>query len=258
MARSPGMAHAIVRGVPDSFEQATARYFGSGPTDVVKARRQHAAYVAALRDFGVAVTELAADEAFPDCIFVEDQAVVHDGRALLTHSGLASRRGEQPPVAAALDAALELDEMEPPAVLDGGDVLRVGNCYLVGISTRTTRAGAQALRDFVAPLPVHEVAIPDDQLHLKSICTSPGEGLLLAPEHALRDGTLERVAEVIRVPAAETYACNVLVFGRELLLPDGYPATHALLAERGFQLHPLEMSQIRAADGSPTCLSVFY
>jgi N-dimethylarginine dimethylaminohydrolase len=31
-----------------------------------------------------------------------------------------------------------------------------------------------------------------------------------------------------------------------------------LLAERGFRLHPLEMSQIRAADGSPTCLSVFY
>tara|TARA_B100002003_G_scaffold242610_1_gene265820 strand:+ start:13 stop:459 length:447 start_codon:yes stop_codon:yes gene_type:complete len=148
--------------------------------------------------------------------------------------------------------------MEPPAVLDGGDVLRVGDCYLVGISTRTTRAGAQALRDFVAPLPVHEVAIPDDQLHLKSICTSPGEGLLLAPDHALHDGELERVAEVLRVPAAETYACNVLVFGRELLIPDGYPATHALLAEHGFRLHPLEMSQIRAADGSPTCLSVFY
>lgn len=105
---------------------------------------------------------------------------------------------------------------------------------------------------------MHEVAIPNDQLHLKSICTSPGEGLLLAPDHALRDGGLERVAEVLRVPAAETYACNVLVFGRELLIPDGYPATHALLAEHGFRLHPLEMSQIRAADGSPTCLSVFY
>jgi dimethylargininase len=102
------MARAIVRGVPGSFEQATARYFGSGPTDVAEARRQHAAYVAALRDFSVAVTELAADEAFPDCIFVEDHAVVHDGRALLTHSGLASRRGEQPPVAAALGVALEL------------------------------------------------------------------------------------------------------------------------------------------------------
>jgi len=258
MARSVGMARAIVRGVPDSFEQATARYFGSGPTDMAEARRQHAAYVAALCDFGVAVTELAADDAYPDCIFVEDHAVVHDGRALLTHSGHAGRRGEQPPVAAALGAALELVQMEPPAMLDGGDVLQIGDCYLVGISTRTNPAGARALRDFVAPLPVHEVTIPDDQLHLKSVCTSPDGGLLLAPDHALRDGTLERVAEVLRVPAAETYACNVLVFGSELLLPAGYPATHAILEQRGFQLHPLEMSQIRAADGSLTCLSVFY
>lgn len=258
MSRSRSMARAIVRGVPDSYCEATARYFGSGPTDVAEARRQHSVYVAALRSFDVAVTELAADNAYPDCIFVEDHAVVHDGRALLTRPGLATRRGEQPPVAAALGEVLDLVQMEAPAMLDGGDVLRVGDSFIVGISTRTNTAGAQVLRDFVAPLPVHEVAIPDDQLHLKSICTSPGEGLLLAPEHVLLDGTLERCAEVLRVPAEETYGCNAIAFGDELLLPDGYPATHALLAKRGFQLHPLEMSQIRAADGSPTCLSVFY
>ena len=258
MGHSGTMARAIVRGVPDSYQQATGNYFGSGPTDVSEARRQHSAYVATLRDFGVAVTELDTDEECPDCIFVEDLAVIHNGRALLTRLGLVSRRGEMQPVAEALGAALELVPMEAPATLDGGDVLRVGNCFVVGLSTRTNPAGTQALRDFVAPMPVHEVAIPDNQLHLKSICTSPDEGVLLAPEQALLDGTLESVAEVIRVPATETYGCNVIAFGNELLVAAGYPATHAILEQRGFQLHPLEMSQIRAADGSLTCLSVFY
>ena len=258
MRHSEAIARAIVRGVPNSYLQATARYFGNGPTDVSDARRQHSAYIAALRGFDIDVTELVPDEEHPDCIFVEDLAVVLDDRALLTRSGHAARRGEQPAVAAALGNDLDLVEMEMPGTLDGGDVLRIGDCFVVGLSTRTNLAGAQALRDFVAPLLVHEIVIPDDHLHLKSICTSPGEGLLLAPEHALLDGTLENIAEVIRVPAAETYGCNVIVFGNEVLVAKGYPVTHSILEQHGFQLHPLEMSQIRAADGSLTCLSIFY
>jgi dimethylargininase len=252
------MTRAIVRGVPDSYLQATARYFGSGPTDMLEARQQHSAYIMALRGFDVDVTELDTDEEYPDCVFVEDLAVVLDYHVLLTRSGHAARRGEQPAVATTLRSHMNMVEMEAPATLDGGDVLRIGDCFIVGISTRTNPAGAQALRDFVAPRTVYEIAIPDDQLHLKSICTSPGEGILLAPEHVLLDGTLESVAEVIRVPATETYGCNVIAFGNELLVAAGYPKTHTILEQRGFQLRPLEMSQIRAADGSLTCLSIFY
>ena len=36
---------AIVRQVSSSFEKALAKYFGSGPTDLNEAIRQHEAYV---------------------------------------------------------------------------------------------------------------------------------------------------------------------------------------------------------------------
>jgi len=32
---------AIVRGVADTFDQAVAAYFGTGPSDVDEAKRQH-------------------------------------------------------------------------------------------------------------------------------------------------------------------------------------------------------------------------
>ena len=98
---------ALVRSIPSSFTKALARYFGSGPTDVELARQQQQAYVDALEANGVAVHRLDADENHPDCMFVEDQAVVVDGHMLLPTPGHPSRVAEQPPIADFLMEALE-------------------------------------------------------------------------------------------------------------------------------------------------------
>lgn len=57
-------------------------------------RRQHEMYVQCLRDAGLDVIELPADEKQPDCVFVEDTAVVCNGAALLCRPGVQSRRDE--------------------------------------------------------------------------------------------------------------------------------------------------------------------
>ena len=67
---------AIVRGVSLSYENALAKYFGTGPTNLDEARLQHSAYVSKLRNLGVVVKELEAHDDYPDCCFVEDHAVV--------------------------------------------------------------------------------------------------------------------------------------------------------------------------------------
>ena len=58
------------------------------------ARKQHANYVNALRYVGCNVTTLPADERFPDCVFVEDPAVIVGGTALITQPGHPTRRNE--------------------------------------------------------------------------------------------------------------------------------------------------------------------
>ena len=62
--------------------------------DMAKARAQHTAYVETLRNIVPNVKVLPADEKFPDCVFVEDPAIIVGGHALLTQPGDPSRRGE--------------------------------------------------------------------------------------------------------------------------------------------------------------------
>ena len=81
--RTDQKQRVLMRAVPHSFSEAIAAYFGSGPTDIALAKTQHAAYVQALLDIGLEVTILPADNDHPDCIFVEDQAIVIDGHVLL-------------------------------------------------------------------------------------------------------------------------------------------------------------------------------
>ncbi len=80
----------------------------------------------------------------PDSVFVEDLAVVFDEIAILTNPGAESRRREMPAIAAALAAYRPLQAIQPPATVDGGDVLVAGRHVFVGRSTRTNDAAALA------------------------------------------------------------------------------------------------------------------
>ncbi|MGV9014037.1 MAG: hypothetical protein ACOH13_15705 [Flavobacteriales bacterium] len=81
---------AIVREVPDSYVDALTMHADSSRISVEGARRQHAAYCGVLRDLGVDVLALPADNALPDCCFTEDTAIVVPEVAVITRPGAAS------------------------------------------------------------------------------------------------------------------------------------------------------------------------
>ncbi|CAB1437514.1 unnamed protein product [Pleuronectes platessa] len=86
--------HAIVRGIPASLAGEALRICAA-EVDLAGARREHDAYVEVLRTrLRLDVVELPADEAMPDCVFVEDAAVVCGDTALITRPGAESRRTE--------------------------------------------------------------------------------------------------------------------------------------------------------------------
>ncbi len=247
--------HALVRDLPDSFVEALAET--PCAIDLPRARAQHAAYVAALAAAGLEIEALAADEAHPDCVFVEDTAVVAGGRALITRPGHPSRRGEVGPVKAALAAHLEVVELAAPARLDGGDVLRVGRTFYVGQSGRSDAAGLAGLEAAFGPLGyrVRSVAVAG-ALHLKCVCSSPAGGVVLLAEGAVDPAVFD--AEVWPIPAEEAHAANVVAVGGRALVAAGHPRTCALLRARGLEVLEVENSELRKADGSLTCCSVLY
>lgn len=258
---------ALVRKVPDSFTKALAKYFGAGPTDISLARQQHQAYIDALEENGVHVHVLEEDNNHPDCIFVEDQAVVIDGRMLLPLPGHPSRVAEQPPIADFL--MQELDGVQTctmggEARMDGGDVLRLGNLFFVGRSSRTNDKGIESLQSLLedSGFELRIIDIPPDALHLTSICSTPTDSLILVPEGYLLPeafGELPEGCEVVVMPNEEAYGCNTIGLPKgKVLVAKGYPTVHSALRERGLELIELDMSEIRAADGSLTCCSIFY
>lgn len=76
--------HAVVCRIPLSLRT-------KAQIDIDEAKKQHENYVRLLRELGLDVIELPPDEALPECVFVEDTAVVCNGTALITRPGAPHR-----------------------------------------------------------------------------------------------------------------------------------------------------------------------
>jgi dimethylargininase len=248
---------ALTRHVPSSFAHALAAAVPDAPIDVAQARAQHAGYRAALASLGLEVRVLDADDAHPDCCFVEDTAVVAAGVALVTHPGAPSRRGEVGPVAAALaELGVTIARVEAPATLDGGDCMRVGSTLYVGRSARTNAAGIARLAEVFEPRGLRVVAIelPPGVLHLKCACAPLGDDAITHAVPLPREPF--RGLSLVAIPEVESYAANVLAIGRRVIVPAGFARTADLLARAGYEPVPLATTELRKADGALTCLSI--
>lgn len=248
---------AVTRGISSTFQQATVMAPSAVPIDVERARRQHAAYVQALRTAGVAVTELPPLHAFPDGCFVEDCALVADGVALLTRPGAPSRQGEEASVGALLESFLRVERTEGPATLDGGDCLRLGKTWFVGRTPRTNAAGAARVAQVFEPLGFRVVEVPvREVLHLKCVCSALDDRRVLLASGSAVDRAVFDGFEVLELPNAESYAANVLSVNGFVVMAEGFPETAKVVAAAGFEVIALDVSEIRKADGSLTCLSI--
>lgn len=244
-----------------------ARNFADGLTSAdlgapsyARALEQHDAYCAALRDCGLDVTLLEADERFADSTFVEDTAIVTAEFAILTRPGAQSRAGEvegmRPHLACFFDA---LEEISAPGTVDGGDICEAGDHYYIGISKRTNREGALQLAAFLKAFGIRSsfVDITDmtSILHLKSGLAYLGDNRFLAIAE-LEPRLDIRSERLLRVHAQEEYGANCVRVNDRVLLASGHPKIEASIERLGYRPLVLDMSEYRKMDGGLSCLSL--
>lgn len=252
---------ALARTPSNTFAQGlTSASLGKPDLDTVLA--QHRAYCSALRDAGLDVTLLAADEAFPDSTFVEDTAIVARGRAIVTRPGAPSRAGETAAIRAALAERFEgLASIELPGTVDGGDVCESDDRVFVGISHRTNREGGEQLAAWLRHDGIETVFVDirdlDVVLHLKSGMSYLGDGIYVVDD-ALRARLPLDGADVIVPAAEEAYAANCVRANGIVLFPAGYPRLQADVERRGLRVVSLDVSEYRKMDGGLSCLSIRY
>lgn len=248
--------HAIVRPVPDSYDRCVRTK--AGKIDVDLAKRQHAEYCAALQRLGLKLIWIRGDNSLPDSCFVEDTAIVFEKKAVVCNMGIESRAKEVIEVAKVLGELKETHHIRPPATIDGGDVLKIEDRVLVGLSPRTNLHAVDQLKKIlqntdlkIVPVKVHKI------VHLKSACTYLGNNcVILSAKHF--DTDILRDFRKIMVPIGEKYAANCLATNRTILMAKGHPRTKKLIEKEGFVVKELEVSEFRKGDGALTCLSIIF
>ena len=221
--------------------------------DSALAAEQHARYVDALAAAGWAIREAPAADELPDSAFIEDTMVVCDGLAVLARPGAAERRPEVEGAEAAVrELGLEVARIEAPGVLDGGDVLQVGDTVYVGRGGRTNGEGIRQLRAHlrgrtVVPVPLGAV------LHLKSAVTALPDGTIVCADRSVLDTS---PLPGLRAVPEEGGAHVVLLGEGRVLMAASAPRTAGLFDDWGFDVVVVDISEFERMEGCVTCLSV--
>ena len=251
-------ARALLRQIPHTFPQALVKE-GTPHLDVDRARAQHSVYRRLIEEAGYEVTVLPADSNHPDCLFVEDTVVIVGNTALITRPGAPSRRGEIDLIAETLAPHLRIERMTAPATLDGGDVFTMRGTIYVGLSERTNGDGVSQLAGVasrhdleVVPMAVSEV------LHLKSAVHPVDEDTVVVTPGTVDETPLSNLRLVHEDPHERHRFSALPLHNGTVVVDENAPRTNAMLTTLGIEIAPIDVSEIRAADGGLTCMSVLF
>lgn len=218
---------------------------------------QHRQYVSVLKNCGLNVNVLDAEEAYPDSTFVEDVAVITPHCAIVTAPGASSRRGEIAAIRKPLNRYHScVESINAPGTLEGGDVMQIGNHYYIGLSNRTNEAGAQQLIDILERYGMTGSTIPVKKfLHLKTGVTWLGNNTLIAAGEFIAHPAFKEF-NIIPVAPGEQGAANCILINGKIITPAGFPQTRALLDQLVTEIVEVDISEFAKIDGGLTCLSL--
>lgn len=250
---------AVVRKPSKNFQNGITSADMGAPIIRV-AQSQHDAYCRVLRECGVDVMVLEADQRFPDSTFIEDTAVLTEECAVIANPGEVTRRGEVAYVEKVLAESFpKIEYISTPGTLDGGDVCRAEDHFYIGLSGRTNLSGARQLENILAREGYTSSLIPladfSPLLHLKSGIAYIGDNVMVAHQDF---ASLEQIKKhkIIWVKPDQAYAANCVRVNNFVLIAEGYPRVKKMIKGQGFNCIVLSMSEFQKMDGGLSCLSL--
>ena len=249
---------AITREISANVDRCELTHLSRDRIDLKIATLQHAQYQAVLAELGCELQSLAGEPELPDCVFVEDTAVVLDEVAVITRPGAASRRAETVAVRAALVPYRHVVAIHEPGMLDGGDVLVVGKTVYVGLSTRLNEPGLEQITHLLEPFGYRVQPVDFHScLHLKSAVTLVAERTILIQEEWVRPDAFADV-DLIAVDPSEQRGGNALRVNGTVLYASGFARTQKRMEDRGLKVRTVPQSELAKAEGGVTCGSLVF
>jgi len=250
-----GKKLALVRVPANNLAEGQVTHIDRVLVDTDLAEEQWDAYVTALLENGWSTNEVEAAPELADSVFVEDAIVIFGDLAVIARSGSEARRGEAAAVEATVsELGLDIERIEAPGTLDGGDVLKVGSTVYVGRGGRTNAEGIRQLRVILAGLGYSIVAVPTTKvLHLKSAVTALPDGTVIGYPPLVDD--IAVFDRFLAVP--EESGAHVVVLSEDtVLMAASAPQSAALIEDLGYTVVLVDISEFEKLEGCVTCLSV--
>ena len=244
IVRSPGKT--VINGLSET---------GIKP-DYLNLKNEHLSYIKSLQNLGLTIDILESEDSLPDSVFVEDPALTFKNGAILLHPGAHSRKKEsaliKPHLMETFDRVHELKK----GYAEGGDILRLNDEILIGLSDRTNQLGAVELQNLLSQLDYQSriVETPKGVLHFKSDCSALDEETVLVTPR-LAESEIFNNHELIVTPEGEYGAANALRVNEVLLVPNGYPKTAELLSDK-FEVKIIDIFEVSKLDAGLSCMSL--
>jgi dimethylargininase len=254
------MLIALTRTPSPHLDRCHLTHIPRHPIDPDRAREQHREYEFLLRGLQVQVFRLPETPDLPDGVFVQDTALVCDELAISAPLFLPSRQDEAVSTMMALAWYREVIPFTPPATFDGGDVIIADRDVFVGLSGRTNRAGFEQIREVMqtelGEYRVHAVRL-NGCVHLKTGCAYLGRGLFVINRRWV-DAAAFAGFECINVPDDEPFGANTLTVHGTVIVSAACPRTAAAIAQAGFSVLPVDISEFEKAEAGVSCLSLLF
>ena len=228
------------------------------------AREQWQRLYEILKGLGAHVSLLEPVAGLPDLVFTANAAMIHRRRAILSHFRHEQRQGEEPVFAAWLsEHGFEVERLPEGRFFEGaGDALFCGDTLVAGYRIRSDVRSQQLVGELAQSRVIPLELVSGHYYHLDT-CFCP-----LAPDRAIwfpgafddygQRALTELVPELIPVAAeeAQSFACNAVVVGKNVVTTTGCPQLHAALKSHGFEPIETPLSEFIKAGGSAKCLTL--
>ena len=249
IVRTPG--RSIVEGLSDSKTLGLPNY--------EQAIIQHQSYIDVLTKCGLDVLVLEPCEEYPDSTFVEDVALITPNCVIITRPGAPSRRGEVHEIEFVLKQKFNnIEAIEAPGTIEGGDIMMVGDHYYIGLSERTNIEGAKQIIQILTKYGMSGSTISLNKvLHLKTGLSYLEENNLVVCGEFIKDSSLEGYNR-IEIPENESYAANCIWVNESVIIPLGYPTTKQRIKNAGYPVIETDVTEFQKLDGGLSCLSLRY
>ena len=198
-------------------------------------------------------------EEYPDSTFVEDVALITPNCVIINRPGAPSRRGEVHEIEFVLKQKFKnIEAIETPGTIEGGDIMMVGDHYYIGLSERTNLEGAKQIIQILTKYGMSGSTISLKKvLHLKTGLSYLEENNLIVCGEFVNDSSLERY-NPIEIPEKESYAANCIWVNNSVIIPLGYPTTKQRIKNAGYPVIETDVTEFQKLDGGLSCLSLRY